>query len=162
MCIFLRAFPRWFAPSIWASGSATRKTPCLRKQLNRRVSVHIAPVDDYGKIDFNKPLGMLKEVTGMQGVALSPFAIWISSRAGVFYSKDNGVTWEHVLVGVPPQNLMSVRYDGAARRLLGLTRFGDVYSTSDGQTWTDTRQVARTATKSPSATRSSIGTSSRA
>lgn len=77
-------------------------------------------------------------VSTVQGVALSPFAIWISSRAGVFYSKDNGVTWEHILVGVPPQNLMSVRYDGAARRLLGLTRSGDVYSTSDGQTWNRT------------------------
>jgi photosystem II stability/assembly factor-like uncharacterized protein len=77
-------------------------------------------------------------VSTVQGVALSPFAIWISSRAGVFYSKDNGATWEHILVGVPPQNLMSVRYDGAARRLLGLTRSGDVYSTSDGQTWNRT------------------------
>ena len=64
-----------------------------------------------------KSVALPSYVSTVQGVALSPSAIWISSRAGVFYSKDNGVTWEHVLVGAPPQNLMSVRYDRAAAAL---------------------------------------------
>ena len=50
-----------------------------------------------------------------------------------------GVNWlGDAVMTTPAQNLMSVRYDGAARRLLGLTRSGDVYSTNDGQTWNRT------------------------
>jgi hypothetical protein len=31
--------------------------------------------------------------------------------------------------------LTSLRYDAEARRLLGLTRSGEIYSTNDGQVW---------------------------
>jgi ligand-binding sensor domain-containing protein len=77
-------------------------------------------------------------ISPVQAVALSPSAIWLSSRSGVFFSKDDGATWEHVLVGAPPENLMSVRYDHAAQRLLGLTRSGQVYSAHEGQPWNRT------------------------
>ena len=77
-------------------------------------------------------------ISTVQSVALTPSAIWLSSRSGVFYSEDDGANWEHVLVGAPPQNLMSVGYESASHRFLGLTQGGDVYMSSDGQTWNRT------------------------
>ncbi|MBZ5629089.1 MAG: transcriptional regulator [Acidobacteriia bacterium] len=71
----------------------------------------------------------------VHGVAISPSTLWIATHAGVFYSQDNGASWVHVLVGTPPRNLMSVRYDADAQRILGLTRSGEIYSTHDGQVW---------------------------
>jgi ligand-binding sensor domain-containing protein len=71
----------------------------------------------------------------VRGVAISPSTLWITTHAGVFYSQDSGANWIHVLVGTPPQNLTSLRYDAEARRLLGLTRSGEIYSTNDGQVW---------------------------
>ncbi|MBZ5568543.1 MAG: transcriptional regulator [Acidobacteriia bacterium] len=71
----------------------------------------------------------------VRGVAISPASLWIATHAGVFYSQDNGANWVHVLVGTPPQNLMSVRFDADAQRLLGLTPSGEIYSTHDGRVW---------------------------
>ncbi len=85
-----------------------------------------------------KSVALPSYVSTVFGVALSPSAIWISTRAGVFFSNDNGGNWQHVLAGAPPQNLTSIRYDRATGHLLGLTRSGEIYSTSDGQTWSRT------------------------
>jgi photosystem II stability/assembly factor-like uncharacterized protein len=74
----------------------------------------------------------------VHAVAISPSMLWIATHAGVFESKDTGATWEHVLVGTPPQNLMSIRYDATGQRVLGLTRSGEIYSTHDGQIWSHT------------------------
>jgi len=68
-------------------------------------------------------------------VAVSPSAIWIATHAGVFCSHDDGANWDHVLVGAPPQNLVSARYDSTEQRMFGQTKTGEIYATTDGRSW---------------------------
>ena len=82
-------------------------------------------------------------VTRVYGVALEPERIWITSREGAFYSKDDGQTWEHVLVGSPAMQVVSVAYDTANRRTLGVASNGEIYSTSDGRAWSRTAEPGR-------------------
>ncbi|HET7185969.1 MAG TPA: transcriptional regulator [Terriglobales bacterium] len=81
------------------------------------------------------PVNLPSFVGTVSSVAMSPSAMWVSAYAGVFFSKDDGANWEHVLVGTPPQNLTSVRYDAVSQRLLGVTHSGEVYSTVDNNHW---------------------------
>ena len=63
--------------------------------------------------------------------------LWITTREGAFFSRDQGATWEHVIVGLPARQLISVSYDQVGKRLLGLTAGGsEVFESRDaGQTW---------------------------
>ncbi len=74
--------------------------------------------------------------TPVYGVALTPSALWIATRQGAFRSSDNGVTWEHVVPGIPARNLLFLRYDAPRQRLLGVTGPGEIFWTHDGgQSW---------------------------
>ncbi len=75
-------------------------------------------------------------VDAIYAVALSPNALWITTRVGVFSSQDDGATWEHVLVGDPARNLTAVHYDRASRHLLAVTGNGEIYASADGRKWT--------------------------
>jgi len=77
-------------------------------------------------------------LTRLYGVALEPSRIWISSHEGAFFSADSGQTWEHVLVGMPApaMQIVSVAYDPANNRTLGVASNGAIYSTADGRNWT--------------------------
>ncbi|MGZ4822250.1 MAG: WD40/YVTN/BNR-like repeat-containing protein, partial [Terriglobales bacterium] len=79
-----------------------------------------------------------KYVTTVYSVVLSPSAMWIATRSGVFRSRDNGANWEHVFVGTPAQNLTAVQYDSAAQRLFGVASTGEIYSASEGASWSRT------------------------
>jgi photosystem II stability/assembly factor-like uncharacterized protein len=70
-------------------------------------------------------------VTVIYGVALAPDALWIATREGAFFSRDDGRSWEHIVVGIPARNLLRVNYDPDGRRLLGAT-VGQVFESRDG------------------------------
>jgi len=75
-------------------------------------------------------------VTAVYGVALTPSAVWVATREGAFHSRDHGATWEHVVVGIPARNLVSVHYDAGRQRLLGAATSGEVFVSRDGgQSW---------------------------
>lgn len=76
-------------------------------------------------------------VTTVKGVALAPGTLWVATGEGAFFSTDSGSTWQHVVAGIPAQNLTSVRYDSVAQRLLGTTPSGKIFASRDaGQSWT--------------------------
>ena len=61
--------------------------------------------------------------SAVYSIALLPEdTVWIATHQGVFFSKDYGVTWEHVLVGSPARQLSYITYSG--QRLLGLVIAG--------------------------------------
>lgn len=74
-------------------------------------------------------------VTRLYGVALDANRVWISSREGEFFSSDSGNNWEHVLVGMPAMQLVSVSYDATNNRTVGVASNGEIYSTADGKDW---------------------------
>ncbi len=86
------------------------------------------------------PLALPAFAGTVYSVAISPSTLWLATRNGVFRSPDHGVTWAHILVGKPPENMTEVRYDSSGERLLGLTRSGEIYQSSDGQTWRRTAE----------------------
>ena len=71
----------------------------------------------------------------LHSVALGPDRVWICSREGAFFSTDNGQTWTHVLVGMPAMQIVSVAFDAANNRTLGVASNGEIYSTADGKDW---------------------------
>ncbi len=80
-------------------------------------------------------------VTVIQCAALAPRALWITSREGAFFSKDDGTTWEHIVVGVPGRNLTCINYDSEGKRLLGITTTNEVFeSRDDGASWVRTAE----------------------
>ena len=81
------------------------------------------------------PVALPKFATTVYSVVLSPSAMWIATRSGVFRSQDNGAAWEHVFVGSPAQNLTAIHYDSVAQRLFGVTATGEIYSASEGASW---------------------------
>jgi photosystem II stability/assembly factor-like uncharacterized protein len=84
------------------------------------------------------PVALPEFVTTVSHVVLSPTAMWITTNSGVFASEDNGASWEHVFVGTPAQNLTVIQYDAAVQRMFGVATTGEIYSTSDGRSWSRT------------------------
>jgi photosystem II stability/assembly factor-like uncharacterized protein len=75
-------------------------------------------------------------VSSVFGVAVTPNAVWISTREGAARSTDSGATWDHVLSGLPARDLASIKYDAASARMLATTFAGDLYeSRNAGQNW---------------------------
>ena len=74
-------------------------------------------------------------VTRVYGVTLDAGRVWITSREGAFFSPDRGQNWEHVLVGMPAMQIVSVSYDATNHRTLGVASNGEIYSTADGKDW---------------------------
>lgn len=63
--------------------------------------------------------------------------ILVSSIQGAYHSSDAGVTWEHVLNGLPDKNINSVSYDSTHKRLLATSSaIGMVFESQDsGKSW---------------------------
>lgn len=74
--------------------------------------------------------------SSVYGVAVTPNALWISTREGAARSTDFGATWEHVLSGLPSREIASIKYDAASARMMATTFAGDLYESRDaGQYW---------------------------
>ncbi len=82
-------------------------------------------------------------ITRVYGVALEPNRVWFTSREGAFFSSDAGQTWEHVLVDMPAKQLVSVAYDSASHRMLGVASSGEIYSTTDAKSWARSAEPGR-------------------
>lgn len=82
-------------------------------------------------------------VTRLRGVAVEPNRLWVSSREGAFFSTDGGQSWEHVLVGNPAMQVVSVAYDAANHRTLGVASNGEIFSTSNGTDWKRSAEPGR-------------------
>ena len=77
-------------------------------------------------------------VTRIYAMAITPDGeLWSATREGALHSSDQGVTWEHVLAGLPARNLGGVAYDDPGKRLLMIALgSGEVFSSSDlGHSW---------------------------
>jgi photosystem II stability/assembly factor-like uncharacterized protein len=77
-------------------------------------------------------------VTIIRGVTMTPDAqIFVASREGAFKSGDSGVTWSHVLTGLPDKEITSILYDASGNRLLATSlQTGVIFQSIDsGRTW---------------------------
>lgn len=63
--------------------------------------------------------------------------LWLSTREGALHSTDSGKSWEHILGGIPPREVLNVHYDAQAKRLLatGLHTHAVFESKDGGKTW---------------------------
>jgi photosystem II stability/assembly factor-like uncharacterized protein len=84
-----------------------------------------------------------KYVSRLSGAALEPDRIWITTREGAFFSTDAGETWEHVIVGMPAMQVVSIAYDAANSRALGVASNGEIYSSANGKEWTRAGEPGR-------------------
>ncbi len=77
-------------------------------------------------------------VTSIRGVTITPEAhIFVASREGAFESGDGGVSWTHVLTGLPDKDITSILYDASGKRLLATSlQTGVIFQSRDsGRTW---------------------------
>jgi photosystem II stability/assembly factor-like uncharacterized protein len=77
-------------------------------------------------------------VTGLYNLTVVPDgSLWLGTREGALHSTDGGKTWAHLLAGLPPRNVFSVRYDAVGQRLLATALFAHgVFESKDGgQSW---------------------------
>lgn len=83
-------------------------------------------------------------ITRVYSVVLEPRRVWLNTREGAFFSNDAGATWEHVLVGMPAKQVVSVAYDAHNQRVLAVANNGEVFATPDGgNSWTRTANPGR-------------------
>ncbi len=73
-------------------------------------------------------------VLGIHSAAIaSETEFMIASREGAFRSEDSGATWQHVLNGLPGNNISSVSFDFAHKRLLATSdTTGVIFQSIDG------------------------------
>ncbi len=86
-----------------------------------------------------------KYVTGIYDFTMTPDStLWLGTREGAARSGDGGVTWVHVMSGLPPSHVLGVTYDGDAHRLLATAMNSKgVYQSSDGgKTWQQTSEAS--------------------
>ncbi len=85
-----------------------------------------------------------KYVTGIYDFTMTPDStLWLGAREGAVRSGDGGVTWVHVMSGLPPSHVLGVIYDADAHRLLATAMNSKgVYQSSDGgKTWQQTAEA---------------------
>jgi photosystem II stability/assembly factor-like uncharacterized protein len=97
----------------------------------------LAPKHAYISHDEGKSWSQLaipQYVTGLYNLTQGgDGSIWLGTREGALHSTDNGVTWEHVLGGLPPRQVYVVRYDAPSQRLLATAQHTHgVYESKDG------------------------------
>jgi photosystem II stability/assembly factor-like uncharacterized protein len=80
------------------------------------------------------PLTLPSYVTVVYSVAAAlDGSLWLSTREGALHSIDQGKSWEHVLGGLPPREILSVHYDAGAERLLATAlHTRTVFESKDG------------------------------
>jgi photosystem II stability/assembly factor-like uncharacterized protein len=62
--------------------------------------------------------------------------LWLATREGALRSEDRGVTWEHVLAGLPARHLARIQYDAESARLVAISFDGNLFVSEDrGQNW---------------------------
>jgi photosystem II stability/assembly factor-like uncharacterized protein len=78
--------------------------------------------------------GMQQYVTSIRGVTVTPDSkIFVASREGAFQSSDSGVSWNHVLTGLPDKDITSVSFDASGNRLLATSlQTGVIFESTDG------------------------------
>ena len=77
-------------------------------------------------------------ITSVRGMTLgADSAIWLATREGAFRSTDGGRHFEHMRNGLPQEDVKSIMYDDAGKRLLATNGVSsEVYESSDnGQRW---------------------------
>ena len=85
-----------------------------------------------------------KYVTGIYDFTMTPDStLWLGTREGAARSADGGVTWVHVMSGLPPSHVLGITYDADAHRLLATAMNSKgVYQSSDGgKTWQQTAEA---------------------
>lgn len=82
-------------------------------------------------------------ITRLYSVSVEPKRIWVTSHEGAFFSNDDGQTWQHVIVGMPPMQVVSVSYDAAHERTLAVATNGEIFASPDGLAWTRTAEPGR-------------------
>lgn len=83
-------------------------------------------------------------VTRIYSVSLEPNRIWIVSHEGASFSANLGAVWQHVIVGMPAMQVVSVRYDAAHERTLAVASNGEIFASTDGHKWTRAAEPGRT------------------
>ncbi len=75
-----------------------------------------------------------KYVDGLYNLTASPDgSLWLATREGALRSTDGGQSWQHVLGGLPPREVLAVRYDARSQRLLATAVYVDaVFESKDG------------------------------
>jgi photosystem II stability/assembly factor-like uncharacterized protein len=84
-------------------------------------------------------------VTGLYDLTMVPDGSWwLATREGAFHSTDSGVTWKHVLAGLPARNVFAVTYDEQGHRLLATAQHthGVFESRDNGLSWRQTPDSA--------------------
>jgi photosystem II stability/assembly factor-like uncharacterized protein len=84
-------------------------------------------------------------VSGVYNLTVTPGSVWwLASREGAIRSDDGGQSWHYVFNGLPKNEVLAVRYDGAGQRLLAtaLHAHGVFESKDGGQTWQRTPEAA--------------------
>ncbi len=81
-----------------------------------------------------KQAGLPAYVVSIHNAAIaSDSQIVIASREGAFRSGDGGVTWEHVVSGLPSKDITSVSFDPTHKRLLATSdATGVIFESRDG------------------------------
>jgi photosystem II stability/assembly factor-like uncharacterized protein len=77
-------------------------------------------------------------ISSIREVAITPDGqILAASREGAFRSADNGVTWQHLINGIPDKNISSISYDPSTGRLLATSlSTGVIFESRDsGRSW---------------------------
>ncbi len=80
-------------------------------------------------------------LTAVTGISIDFNAtLWLGSREGAFRSSDGGDTWQHVLAGLPPKDVLAIQHDGGRRLFAVAGKSAEFFESSDsGRTWRSTR-----------------------
>jgi photosystem II stability/assembly factor-like uncharacterized protein len=75
-----------------------------------------------------------KFVVGIRGTAItSDNQLLLAAREGAFRSDDGGATWQHILSGLPANDITSVSFDTTHNRLLVTSdQTGIIFESRDG------------------------------
>ena len=121
----------------WIGGPVLGRHDFISVQSNRDLEVAATRTEVMVSRNGGKDWylsGLPSNVTGIRGViVISDAQILAASREGGFRSSDAGATWEHMLDGLPDQNISSISYDEESKRLLATSMdSGVVFESSDG------------------------------
>ena len=126
---------------IWTGGPVLGKQDFVAVEANDEMVVaatrsNVLVSTDGGTAWKQAPLTSF--VTSIYAVTVTPEShIFIASREGVFHSADAGITWEHLVNGIPAKEIASITFDESTKRLLATSNAsGVVFESNDnGRSW---------------------------